>query len=163
MTDRIANPDALLRPGNRADRRRVARKVLQLLAQREERYPALVTDGRMTSAEAEIGLATMRALAAQWRWAVDATEPPLPGGNSFSPFGADVLALAAETRTIAERARQLAARTPDDTDAAETADLCEVIAWWQHVPCTTPRIVGQVMLERRMPEHPRPAELALAA
>lgn len=163
MTDRIGNPDALLRPGNRADRRRIARKVVQLLAQREERYPALVIDGRMTSAEAEIGLATMRALAAQWRWAVDPAGVQLPAGDELAPFGADVLALAAETLTIAERARQLAARTPDDTDAAETADLCDVIAWWQHVPCTAPRIVDQVMLERRMPEHPRPSELARAA
>ncbi len=162
MTDRIADPDALLRPGNRADRRRIARKVAQLLAQREARYPALVADGKMTALEAERGLEAMRALDAQWRWAVDPAEPPLDG-NSFSPFGADVLALAAETRTIAERARQLAARTPDDADAAETAELCEVIAWWQHVGYAAPRIVEQVMLERRVPEHPRPAELAKAA
>ncbi len=163
MTDPIANPGALLRPGNRADRRRVARQVAELLAQREARYPALVVEGKMDAADAECGLARMRALADQWRWATDKAEPPLPAGDELAPFGADILALAAETRTIAERARQLAGRTPDDADAAETADLCEVIAWWQHVPCTAPRIVDQVMCERRVPEHPRPAELAKAA
>lgn len=159
MLDRIASPLALRAPGNLADRACAAAKVEQLLAEREARYPALVEAGKLSEEDAANGLILLRALAAQWRWAIETAQPALPI-EPLSPFGASVVDLAAETRRIAERARAMADRSPGDDRAAETADLCEVIAWWQHIDGCGPRITGWVDCERRVAAAPALARAA---
>jgi hypothetical protein len=127
-----------------------ARATVHLLREREDRYPAHVTKGTMTAAQAAEGLEFMRAIVAQWRWVTDpATPPPPPFDPETGEFGALNYLLAAELDNVAQRARSLADREPDRFETAEMADLCEALAWYQadYIPGVA-RIVMHVTSER---------------
>lgn len=111
----------------------LAAATVHLLRQREAGYPALVTKGAMTEAAAGAKLELSRVLVAQWIWATDPAQPPLPPLAADRPghFGAWSRELADELAETAATARARAADRPLDRDRAMLADLCDALAWYQ--------------------------------
>lgn len=94
-----------------------------LLAQRERGYPAQVAKGKMTQADADAGIATMAAIAADWHAVV--TGKPLP---------AQTISQAVKRKTLEHASRRcamIASAKPHDRDAAEYAELVETLLWQQ--------------------------------
>ncbi|MEG3151783.1 hypothetical protein U1769_17970 [Sphingomonas sp. ZT3P38] len=128
-----------------------------LLREREDKYPALVTAGKLTASAAAEGLERLRCIVAQWKWVIDPACPPAP---PFDPdtgdFGAHNYLLAAEMRRIATATRRRADHYPDSFEVCELADLCEALAWYQAdlVPGLA-RIVAHVASCRARTERPQ--------
>ena len=117
-------------PARRNDWPRLAAMAAQLLAQREERYPALVDAGRLDPHVADRGRRVMRAIAEQWR-RVTTREPlsaPLDYGADLGASWAEMLA---DLASAATRAAQIAAKAPDDRQLREQADLTRALHWHQ--------------------------------
>ncbi len=106
---------------------------VQLLREREARYPALIEAGRLKAADATASLERARIIAAQWKWAIDPAgtiDPPWDDVRGVYGWGAYNHDLVAELRGAADRARAIADRTGTQA-AIEFADICAALLWWQ--------------------------------
>jgi hypothetical protein len=127
----------------------LAAATVHILREREAKYPAAVTAGKMTPEASATGMELMRCIVAQWRWAIDPAQPDAPAFDyDTGQFGTPNHVLEAELRRVADRARALALRNPVDFATGEMADICEALAWYQHSECGEARIVVQVTAER---------------
>lgn len=140
MTDRLSFPDddGVIPP--RAEAYGLMQETAaQLLAQREQAYPRLVTEGRINQVEADQGLAAIRAVVAQWRMIVAGEDLPHPG-DYRDALGADPDSMRATLEQAAARIAAIAGRTPADAGAAQQAHLVATLLWHQRPYGAYPRI-----------------------
>lgn len=110
----------------------LAKVAAHLLVQRETGYPPHIAAGRMTQADADAGIAAMRAIAEDW--AAVANGQPLP------PLKVTLDDMRAAIDHAANRTAQMAAARPHDSDAAEYAELVDTLRWQQQDYYGTSRI-----------------------
>lgn len=139
-----------------------------MLREREASYPARVERGELTADKAAQSLAVARALVAQWRWAIDPSDPPFPtAAPHWRAFGADEVAILEQLQVAADWSRTRAAGAPADLDAAERADLMEALLWYQDLTTGAPLIVNWTLRARRpgspLRYHPWPDDAPLYA
>lgn len=106
--------------------KRLAAVAASLLADRVEKYPALVEAGKLTQADADTGIRIMRGVADLWR-AYLAKEPepercPCCGGASYREQR-DALAIADA------RLAKITAADPEDAAKAEYAAVVAALLW----------------------------------
>lgn len=108
----------------------LARAAARLLADRERGYPAAVAAGRLTQAEADVGIAAMRVLANQWRL-IEAREPVPPIDDLAARHGTFAAIVLKQLRGAAEATAARAADRPEDAFAQVYAECVAALAWHQ--------------------------------
>lgn len=117
-------------PAGVADWHRLAELAAQLRDQRAERFPAMIADGRITQADADIRLRIITAIAAQWDAVLGARA--LPAVEDYrEALGANAAEMLAELAEIATRAHARAAANPAHRAAADQAMLARALHWHQ--------------------------------
>lgn len=116
----------MTRPRLADDHRLLAGAAAHLLAERVAKYPAMIAAGKMTQADADTGIRTMRAVAELWRARVDRTPEPdrcaCCGGASYREQRDTLIAAGARTAQIAENA-------PNDAQKADRAAAVAALLW----------------------------------
>jgi hypothetical protein len=132
----------------RQHRRDLARAAINLLRVRERFHAPAIEAGEL-SEKAEKSLHLARCLVAQWRWVLDPARPPCPEFDEKTDrFGAYNFELAADIAGAAARQRSIAAKQPNNAEAAMLAELYEALAWLQQPIAGAALIVHDVDLER---------------
>ncbi|WP_332793190.1 hypothetical protein [Sphingomonas sp. RB3P16] len=108
----------------------------RLLAERVAKYPAMVAAGRMSQANADTGIRTMRGVADHWRAMVDGTPAPercaCCGGASYREQRDTLIAASARTA-------QIAANAPDDARKADRAAAVAALLWHAEIALAAER------------------------
>ena len=123
---------------------------VRMLRERETSYPARVERGELSAQKAADSLAIARALAAQWLWAVDPSDPPFPDPRDPAhAFGVDEVLILEQIQVAAGWAASRSAASPADPDLAERADLTTALLWYQDLSTGAPLIVNLTLRGRR--------------
>lgn len=142
MTERLTFAGNAPYPPRRNDWPRLAQAAAALLAQREARYPGLITAGKLDPREAERALRVLRAVVEQWRRVTAGENLPHPL-DFADALGAGQAEMLAELAAAATRTRRIAERAAADRSARDQADWTAALHWHQRPPtrdCAFPHI-----------------------
>lgn len=104
-----------------------------MLAQREAGDPVLVGKGKLSAADAEQRLRTMRAAAQERRAVLEGKPIPLDRYGYFLEFGAYPAEVQATLHAAASRTAQIAAAEPRNRDKADYAQATAALAFWADI------------------------------
>lgn len=120
----------MIRPRWKDDHALLAAVAAYLRDQRADRYPALVTAGRLDPRAAADGIRIVSAIAASWA-AIVAFEPEPVGAHDPDTGGAWTFERIDTLRDIAIRTRAAADAAPGEFEIAGLADAVDTLLWWE--------------------------------